>query len=138
MTVRRAAAAALFLFIVYGSIEWRLFGRVFDPQLDRTLAYNVGAVPPGYQEFLDGVVSRTRRGDTIALLAPARAFHEYPFQRTVYGLPGRVLLPVISPKNERLPENVDRAAYVIAWNEPSLPPGWRVLWRHEKGVLLGR
>jgi hypothetical protein len=132
--VRRAVAAFLLFFIPLAAIDMEL------------LAHRAVPLDADFSRFLDGVYVRTSRGETIVLVTSATLWDFYPFQSTVYALPGREVLPSLTPqptsstrmaapKLEPWPANGRRVDYIVAWDLGRLPAG-RVVWRDGKGVLL--
>ena len=100
--------------------------------------YADGACWPDYPRFLDGVRAATRDGDSIALLVPMRHWdggYSYAFYRASYFLPGREVLPLVTPRDEVVLENLRRARYVALWRMPP-PRGGTIVWSGSGGVLV--
>jgi hypothetical protein len=128
--VRRPLARIAFAALALASIVPTIgFLRAQPPSLDW----------PDYAEYLSAVAAHTAKGDSIALLVPARGNtndYEYAYFRASYLLPGREILPVVV-KGRLIPENVQRARYVAMWRG-RIALGRPVVWRGHHGELLGR
>lgn len=142
--MRRWLALVAFVAIVALSIDPMLFRFAFfrRPQMQRALAVfpDRGIWWPDYPRFLDAVRERTHRGDSIAIVVPAMRWEEgydYAYYRASYFLAGREVLPIVTPLNRFLPDNLARAQYIAVWGRtPQI--GRPVVWRGYRGVLLGR
>jgi len=100
--------------------------------------YADGACWPDYPRFLDGVRAVTRDGDSIALLVPMRYWdggYSYAFYRASYFLPGREVLPLVTPQDDVVLQNLRRARYVALWRMPP-PRGGTIVWSGNGGVLM--
>jgi hypothetical protein len=93
---------------------------------------------PDYPLFLQGVREHTRPGDTIAVIAPAMTWdggYSYAYYRASYFLTGREVLPLVTPGNERLPQNFRAAKYIAVFGVSLRTPA-DVVWRGGSGALL--
>src|SRR5437763_15872700 len=111
---RLLLAAIAFLCIAGGAFQpfyWRMFAT------NRAAARTpLTELPyrrlPGLRRFMLGVRERTRDGDRIAIVLPARAWEEgyqYGFTRSTYLLNGRTTVPLMDEANRPLPQNFARA-----------------------------
>jgi hypothetical protein len=95
----------------------------------------------GYPEFLQGVRERTRPGDSIAILVPARHWNEgyaYAYYRASYFLAGRRVIPLVMPDDRDAPENLGMADYLATWRKEIPTGGHAVIWRGSGGMLVRR
>ena len=93
---------------------------------------------PHYPRFLEGVRAHTQPGDTIAIIVPGMSWdngYSYAYYRASYFLAGREVLPLVSPENEKLPQNFRAAQYIAAFRMNVRTPA-EVVWRGERGTLL--
>ncbi|MEA2338563.1 MAG: hypothetical protein QOE82_2570 [Thermoanaerobaculia bacterium] len=93
---------------------------------------------PDYPRFLAGVRAHTQPGDTIAMFVPAMGWddgYSYAYYRASYFLTGREVLPLVTPENGRLPQNLRAAKYVAAFGVTLRLPT-DVVWQGERGALL--
>ena len=100
--------------------------------------YADGAWWPEYPRFLEEVRARTHDGDSIAILVPTRHWdggYSYAYYRASYFLPGREVLPLVTPQDAIVPQNFRRAGYVAIWRMQP-PQGGRVVWSGSGGVLM--
>ena len=96
---------------------------------------------PQYPQFLAGVRSRTRHGDSIALLFPIMSWnggYADAYYRASYFLAGREVLPLVTWDDRPHPENVRAARYVAAWQINVQPGRGALVWRGKGGELLRR
>jgi len=142
--LRRRLALLAFVTIVAASVDFALLHRVFfqNEQLrfDLRLTPDRGLWFPEYVRFLAAVGSRTSRGDSIAIAVPALQWeygYAYAYYRASYVLAGREVLPLITPADRFLRQNLKEATYVAAW-ESRLRTTRPVVWRGHGGVLFGR
>jgi hypothetical protein len=100
-----------------------------------------------YVEFLEGVRAHTARGDSIAIMVPARHWdngadfsnkgYSYAYYRASYKLAGRVVIPLVSPDDRVTLGNLALAAYLAEWQQ-DLPVTHRVVWSGDGGKLVRR
>jgi hypothetical protein len=93
---------------------------------------------PDYPRFLSDVRQRTRDGDSIALLVPARHWdsgYSYAYYRASYFLAGREVLPLVQPDDRLVLQNVGRAHYVAVWRMPPVGRG-TIVWHGHGGLLV--
>lgn len=93
---------------------------------------------PDYPRFLEGVREHTSPGDTIAIIVPAmrwEAGYSYAFYRASYFLAGREVLPLLTPNDERLPQNYRAAKYIAVFGVGLRAPA-DLVWRSGRGALL--
>jgi hypothetical protein len=91
-----------------------------------------------YPRFLDEVRARTKPGDSIALIVPARRWeggYSYAYYRASYFLAGREVLPVVNEQDQPIPQNVHGARYIAAIGVSLRVPA-DVIWQGEGGALL--
>lgn len=140
MILRQALFVTLLVAIVAASVDPLLLQ---VPFVDR-VAYGraLSTLPdrqwPDYPRFLEEVRSRTRPGDTVAILVPAARWdygYSYAYYRASYFLTGRVVMPLVDPQDRRLPENLRAARYVAAFGmSPRVAAD--VVWRGDGGTLV--
>jgi hypothetical protein len=115
------------------------------PFIDRaSLEQHFEAVPDhgweGYPEFLAQVRARTRNGDRIAIIVPARHWddgYSYAYYRASYLLAGRQVVPLVQMDDRLAMENLGAASYLAAWRMAP-PPGHPIVWQGNEGVLVKR
>lgn len=93
---------------------------------------------PDYPAFLQEVARHTRRGQSIAIVAPMRYWHSgysYAYYRATYFLVGRRVIPIVDPDDSLHPERLKETDLIAVWNMPDIV-GPEVLWRGHGGVLL--
>lgn len=140
MTVRRALTILCLAAIVALRVKTRL---LILPFVDRApLQRAMEAYPDGqwpqYPRFLAEVRARTKPGDSIALVVPARNWeggYSYAYYRASYFLAGREVLPVIDERSEPIPQNMRDARYVAVIGVSLRVPA-EVIWQGEGGALL--
>ena len=140
MTLRRALTIASLAAIVVIGVESRM---LLLPFIDRgpseqAMAAFPDRVWPDYPRFLEGVREHTSPGDTIAIIVPAmrwEAGYSYAFYRASYFLTGREVLPLLTPNDERLPQNYRAAKYVAVFGVGLRAPA-DVVWHSGRGALL--
>lgn len=93
---------------------------------------------PGFEAFLTEARSRTKRGDSIALLVPMREWdgYSYAYYRASYVLAGREVLPLLDPQNRVHAENLAAADYLLMWRTQARVPDFEVAWTSADGALL--
>ena len=90
------------------------------------------------QRVLEGVRAHTKKGDTITLVVPAMGWdagYSYAYYRASYFLAGREVLPLVTPENGRIPQNLRAAKYIAAFGVGLRVPA-DVVWQGEHGALL--
>lgn len=140
MILRRALTIASLAAIVVIGVESRM---LLLPFIDRgpseqAMATVSDRVWPDYPRFLEGVREHTSPGDTIAIIVPAmrwEAGYSYAFYRASYFLTGREVLPLLTPHDERLPQNYRAAKYIAVFGVGLRAPA-DVVWRSGRGALL--
>lgn len=99
---------------------------------------------PGMKQFLLDVRARTKDGDAIAIAAPLHraplgaGAYDYLFERAIYLLAGRRIVPLVSEDDKPQPQNVLLANYVAGFHAEPAIDGFAVVWRGRDGVLLRR
>jgi hypothetical protein len=104
----------------------------------RALASYPDGTWPQFPRFLEEVRARTKPGDSIALIVPARRWeggYSYAYYRASYFLAGREVLPVVNEQDEPVPQNVHGARYIAAIGVRLRIPA-DVIWQGEGGALL--
>jgi hypothetical protein len=140
VTVRRALTILGLAGIVVMCIEPRLLQMPFrDRAADaRALTVFPDRFWPQYPRFLEGVRAHTKPGDSITVIVPAMGWddgYSYAYYRASYFLTGREVLPLVTPENGRLPENLRAAKYVAAFGVRLRAPA-EVVWAGEGGALV--
>ena len=139
--MRRRLAIVAFVVIVATSLELPLLRLVLFhyPELTQRRA-DRRPFYPEFMRFLGEVRARTGPGDTIAIVVPTFRWdggYAYAYYRASYLLPGREVLPIMTPLDRSVPDNVARAKYVAWWGME--PRGTRpVVWHGHGGTLQGR
>jgi hypothetical protein len=141
----RSALGALALFSIFaGAFQpayWTIF-KANRAMLQAWLTERPYSKMPGLRRFMLGVRERTRDGDRIAIVLPARRWeggYAYGFIRSTYLLAGRQTVPLLSDSDQALPGNIARATHVASWPEPPPPlPDFVAMWSTPDGVLLQR
>ncbi|HET7711514.1 MAG TPA: hypothetical protein VFL80_06255 [Thermoanaerobaculia bacterium] len=141
---RRHLSLLAFLLIVVASTDYSVVYRLlfrYDA-LRSTLRQAADPSPwfPEYIRFLGEVRRKTAPGDSIALAVPALHWeygYSYAYYRASYLLAGREVLPLITPNDRFLPDNLSAADRVAAWQSRVLADR-PALWKGHGGVLLGR
>lgn len=96
------------------------------------------------KQFLLDVRARTKDGDAIAIAAPLHraplgaGAYDYLFERAIYLLAGRRIVPLVSEDDKPQPQNVLLANYVAGFHAAPAIDGFEVVWRGRDGVLLRR
>ena len=106
--------------------------------LSRAMATYPDRQWPQYPRFLEAVRAHTKPGDTIAVIVPAMGWDEgysYAYYRASYFLAGREVLPLVTPENGRVPQNLRAAKYIAAFGVTLRVPA-DVVWQGERGALL--
>lgn len=97
---------------------------------------------PGIHTLLLETDARTPPGARVLIALPHRpwqAGYGYGFRRAQYVLQGKEAIPLLDRETDTVdPTSVGRADYILCWRECSTPPGFRVIWRNQDGVLLRR
>jgi len=138
--LRRTLLVLALLALLAASIEPRMLQILF---IDRgPSAAELSEAPdlpfPLYPRFLEGVRAHTQPGDTIAIIVPRMSWdngYMYAYYRASYFLAGREVLPLVSPENEKLPQNFRAARYIAAFRTNVRTPA-EIVWRGERGTLL--
>jgi hypothetical protein len=91
---------------------------------------------PQFTEFIEGVRARTKRGDSIALVAftAKREIYGYCYLRASYLLAGRRVLTTFTPEFRFDPAAIQQAQYTAAFGT-HVPTG-QAIWRHGGGELV--
>jgi hypothetical protein len=140
---RLLLAAIAFLCIAGGAFQpfyWRMFVTDRAP-MRAALTELPYRRMPGLRRFMTAVRERTRDGDRIAIILPARRWaegYEYGFMRSTYLLYGRTTVPVLDPLDHAYPRNVLTANVIAAFGVDVVAPHFRQVWRSNDGVLLQR
>ena len=144
MPLRPLLSAACLAALIAVSVRFQLLTLPFVNRapIERamTILPDRGAWSPDYPKFLEAVRERTARGDSIALMVPARSWesgYAYAYYRASYFLAGRTVLPVMLPNDRRLPENLNRSHYVAFWPGKA-PAGANVVFAGFRGALVRR
>ena len=97
---------------------------------------------PGFQRLLLGAAERTPPGARVAIALPFRAWeggYGYGYYRASYLLPGRQVVPLLVPGEDRPSlENLRQSDYVLSWRSELQPPGFVTVWRSPDGMLMRR
>lgn len=138
--LRRVLLALALVGLLVVSIEPRMLQMLFIDResFARELSESPDLPLPAYPRFLEGVRAHTQPGDTIAIIIPRMSWdngYMYAYYRASYFLAGREVLPLISPENEKLPQNFRAARYIAAFRMNVRTPA-EVVWRGERGTLL--
>ena len=140
MTLRRALTIICLAAIVVLCVATRLLQLPFIDR--RPASQAMAAYPdrqwPQYPRFLEGVRAHTKKGDTITLVVPAMGWdagYSYAYYRASYFLAGREVLPLVTPENGRIPQNLRAAKYIAAFGVGLRVPA-DVVWQGEHGALL--
>ena len=136
--IRRAAAAVLFLAIVFLASGWMLMTLPFRDRgaIARAYAARPDRGNPAYRLFLADVRAHTGSGDTIAIVVPWREWeggYSYAYYRASYALAGREALPLIYPRADAR-ENLGKAKYLAVWG--LRPRTGEVIVRSNGGTLV--
>ncbi|MGH9420855.1 MAG: hypothetical protein ACRD3J_12835 [Thermoanaerobaculia bacterium] len=140
MTVRRALTILCLAAIVLMRVDRRLLTLPF---VDRApMAKTMASYPEGrwpqFPRFMAEVRARTKAGDSIALVVPAREWdggYSDAYYRASYLLAGREVLPVVNEQDEPVPQNLRSARYIAAIGVRFRLPA-EVIWQGEGGALL--
>ncbi|HEX3068972.1 MAG TPA: hypothetical protein VHX14_10380 [Thermoanaerobaculia bacterium] len=138
--LRRVLPALALLALLVVSIEPGMLQILFidrEPSA-RALSEAPDSPLPLYPRFLEGVRAHTQPGDTIAIVIPRMSWNNgyvYAYYRASYFLAGREVLPLVTPENEKVPENFRAARYIAAFRVNVRMPS-EVVWRGERGTLL--
>lgn len=141
----RSTLGALALFCIFAGAFQRGYWTIFTANramLQVWLTERPYSKMPGLRRFMLGVRDRTRDGDRIAIVLPARRWeggYAYGFIRSTYLLAGRRTVPLLSHSDQPLPANIGRATHVASWPAALPPlPGFEPAWSTPDGVLLQR
>jgi hypothetical protein len=113
-------------------------------QLSATLTELPYRKLPGLRLFLDQIRARTQRGEVIAIYAPFRRSptwdggYDYIFERSLYRLAGRNVVPLIDVNNHPQPENLRQATFAAAYRSSPSFSGFAIVWNGRDGILLRR
>jgi len=140
VTVRRALTILCLAAIVAICVASH---RLQLPFIDRKpIAHSMAIYPdrawPQYPRFLEGVRAHTKPGDTITVIVPAMGWddgYSYAYYRASYCLTGREVLPLVTPENGRIDQNLRAAKYVAAFGVRLRVPA-EVVWAGEGGALV--
>ena len=96
----------------------------------------------GFQRLLLETAPRTFPGAKIAIALPFGAWeggYGYGYYRASYLLPGRQVVPLLVPGEDRpAPQNLAVADYVLSWHSASSLPGFVTVWNSADGSLMRR
>ena len=96
----------------------------------------------GFQRLLLEAEPRTFPGAKIAIALPFEGWEKgygYGYYRASYLLPGRQVVPLLVPGEDRpAPQNLAVADYVLSWHSASAVPGFTTVWRNADGSLMRR
>lgn len=141
--MRRTLALAAFITIALVCLNPVLLRVPFEDRAAMHEAFTVfpdrGIWYPNYVRFLEQVRQQTRRGDTIAIAAAVPRWNDgysYAYYRASYFLAGREVLPVVTPLDQFVPDNLARAQYIALWRA-QVRAQRPVVYRGFDGVLLG-
>jgi hypothetical protein len=140
VTFRRALTILCLAAIVAMCVEARLLQLPFTDRkpLARALDGFYDRQWPQYPRFLADIRAHTKPGDTITVIVPAMGWddgYSYAFYRASYYLTGREVLPLVTPENGRLPQNLLAAKYIAAFGVRLRVPA-DVVWQGDRGALL--
>jgi hypothetical protein len=141
--LRLAAGVALALILIGGFEPFYL--RIFA--MDRTrMGASFAELPyrkmTGLRAFLIGVDAHTPPHTRIAIWVPFRQWeggYGYAYYRASYLLPGKQVVPLLKPNEDRPQvENLAQADYIACWGGRIEAPGFVPAWQDGHGVLLRR
>jgi hypothetical protein len=143
-TVLRFAAAAALVLILIGGFE-PFYLRIFRANR-RAMGASFAELPfrkmTGLRAFLMGVDARTPPHASIAIWVPFRQWeggYGYAYYRSSYLLPGKQVVPLLAPNEDRPQfENLAQADYIACWGGRIEAPGFVPVWQDPHGVLLRR
>lgn len=97
---------------------------------------------PGFRELLLAAAPRTFDGARIAIALPFGAWeggYGYGYYRASYLLPGRQVVPLLVPGEDRPAlQNLAGADYILSWHGATQFPGFVPVWSSTDGSLLRR
>jgi hypothetical protein len=99
---------------------------------------------PGLRLFLDEIRSQTQRDDTVAIYSTllrsptSEGGYDYIYERALYRLAGRNVVPLIDAKNDPQPENLRESSCIASYRAFPSFPGFVIVWSGRDGVLLRR
>lgn len=148
-TVRAGRIAALCAVILIGASAFEPFYlRIFvidRQQYGSMLTELPYRKLPGLRAFLDGVRTRTRRGDSVALFAIGlhhaagwAGGYDYFRERAMYPLAGRRIVALIDDNDRFHSERVNEANCIAAYRSSPSAIGFALVWRGADGTLLRR
>lgn len=143
ITPRRALAAVCFAVIIISALEPRLLRILFIDRAVIRAAFERSPDEdwyPDYPAFLNAVREHTKRGDSVALIVPPAKWDDgyaHAYYRASYLLAGREVLPVVTPKDQVVMRNFDRAQFAAFWHVRP-PKSARVVWQGNGGTLVTR
>ncbi|MEO6259708.1 MAG: hypothetical protein ABIP63_05130 [Thermoanaerobaculia bacterium] len=137
--------------------SWLIFAAIlaggFEPFYLRALTGGPVASPaqltelpyrklPGFRRLLETAAARTPPGARIAIALPFQQWeggYGYGYYRASYLLPGRQVVPLLVPGEDRPAlGNLRQADYVLSWRSATALPGFVAIWRSDDGTLLRR
>ena len=137
-TARRALALIALLAIVALRLEPQLlrFSFIDRGPIGRGMTVYPDRGVEQFPRFLQAVRERTRNGDSIVVVVPMMRWddgYSYAYYRASYFLTGREVLPLITPENEKLPQNFRAARYLAAFIEEVKASGFvaRAIEKHK-------
>jgi hypothetical protein len=141
--MRRMLAPAAFIVIAIACLNPVMLRFPFQDRAAMHEAFTAypdrGIWYPNYIRFLEQVRLRTRPGETIAIAAAVPRWdggYSYAYYRASYFLAGREVLPLVTPLDHAVPENLVRAQYVAVWRA-QVRASRPVVYRGFDGELLG-
>ena len=136
----RIASIALFCAIAVLAVDPPLVLLAFEDRAAREATLARRADPsPELAAFLTSVRARTKKGESVVLLLPARDWERYSrgYFRASYLLAGRTVLPVLTKEGTVARENLARADYIAAWRVRYAGDG-SLVWQGHGGTLVRR
>lgn len=97
---------------------------------------------PGLRELLENADAQTPAGARILIALPHRPWQSgygYGFRRAQYVLQGKEAIPLLDRVTDRVDERaLEHAEYVLCWRQCPEPPGFRLIWQSDGGMLFRR
>jgi len=139
---RRLAALICLTAMAFFRFETRLMEIPFTDRrpLVRYFAHLADRGWKQYLDFLEGVRAHTAKGDSIAIMVPARHWddgYSYAYYRASYMLAGRRVIPLVTPDDRIVMGNLRQATYLAEWRH-DLPVDQRIVWSGAGGKLVRR